>query len=66
MKGIFKLTSGKYSAFALATFPRIYQFSRVFVNLEDARMCRKALEYTFHGEFAYEPNNLDARATGLD
>lgn len=53
MKGIFK-SGSKYSV-RFGNVPKDYQFSRVFVNLEDARMCRKALEYVYHGEFAYEP-----------
>lgn len=54
MQGIFKLTNGKYSV-RFVNNPRNYQFSRCFVNLEDARMCRKALEFRYQGSFAYEP-----------
>jgi hypothetical protein len=53
MRGIYK-ASGKYSVRFRHT-PGAYQFSRSFVSLEDARKVRKALEYKYHGEFAYAP-----------
>lgn len=54
MKGIFKLVNGKYSVKFIHT-PTSFVFNRCFPKLEDAQKCRKALEYKYHGEFAYEP-----------
>ncbi|MFM0261563.1 HNH endonuclease [Paraburkholderia sediminicola] len=55
LRGIWE-RSGKFNVkFSVNTSQMKYKFLRSFDTLHDAKMCRKALEFKYHGEFAWTP-----------
>lgn len=55
MRGVFKNGKKFNVKFVLHNRTQKFVFSRSFEKLQDAKLCRKALEYKYHGQFAYEP-----------
>ncbi|MCO4880250.1 HNH endonuclease [Paraburkholderia caribensis] len=53
MRGICKVST-KYSVqFRINNATTKFSFSRSFDTLEDARMCRRALEFKYHGKYSF-------------
>jgi hypothetical protein len=55
MRGVSKNGKKFNVKFVLHNRTQKFVFSRSFEKLQDAKQCRKALEYKYHGQFAYEP-----------
>ncbi|WP_321868633.1 HNH endonuclease [Paraburkholderia tropica] len=55
MRGIYRLSGKFHVKFVINNRTQNFVFSRNFEKVEEAKLCRKALEYKYHGQFAYEP-----------
>jgi hypothetical protein len=55
MRGVFKIGNKFNVKFVLRNRTQKFTFSRSFERLDEAKQCRKALEFKYHGQFAYEP-----------